>query len=70
MGNKLGKDGKLTPVERICRFANNLCLFCGGVGHIAKECLKPSSSATKARNCTAKETSDESDTAPAEDLTK
>jgi hypothetical protein len=70
MGNKLGKDGKLTPVERIRRFANNLCLFCGGVGHIAKECPKPSSSAAKARNCAAKETSDESDSTPAEDLTK
>jgi len=70
MGNKLGKDGKLTPAERIRRFANNLCLFCGGVGHIAKECPKPSSSAAKARSCAAKETSDESDSAPAEDLTK
>src|ERR1700720_1317178 len=31
LGEKLGQDGKLTPAERSCRFANNLCLFCGGV---------------------------------------
>jgi len=69
MGNKLGKNGKLTPAERIRRFANNLCLFCGGVGHIAKECPKPSSSAAKARICVAKETSDKSNSTPAPDLT-
>ena len=32
---KLGKDGKLTLQERQCRFDNNLCMFCGGVGHTA-----------------------------------
>jgi Zinc knuckle len=70
LGNKLGKDGKLTPVEQIHRFANNLCLFCGGIGHIAKECPKPSSSAAKARSCAAKEKSNESNSTHAEDLTK
>ena len=47
--DKLGKDGKLTPQERQRRFDNNLCLFCGGVGHSAKECPKSSSSASKAK---------------------
>src|ERR1700722_7087578 len=37
LGEKLGQDGKLTPAERSRRFANNLCLFCGGVGHTAKD---------------------------------
>ena len=47
--DKLGKDGKLTPQERQRRFDNNLCLFCGGTGHTAKECPKSSSSASKAK---------------------
>ena len=37
---KLGKDGKLTPQERQCCMDNSLCLFCGKIGHIAKECPK------------------------------
>ena len=49
LSNKLGKDGKLTPEERKRRFENNLCLFCGGSGHTAKECPKSSSSAAKAK---------------------
>jgi Retrotransposon gag protein len=57
ISDKLGKDGKLTPQERQRRFDNNLCLFCGGVGHSAKDCPKSSSSAskTKARAAQAKE---------------
>lgn len=47
--DKLGKDGKLTPQERQRRFDNNLCLFCGGTGHTAKDCPKSSSSASKAK---------------------
>ncbi|CDO76450.1 hypothetical protein BN946_scf185018.g3 [Trametes cinnabarina] len=47
--DKLGKDGKLTPEERQQRFANNLCLFCGGAGHTAGACPKKTSSASKAR---------------------
>ncbi|KAI0349397.1 hypothetical protein OH77DRAFT_1525693, partial [Trametes cingulata] len=47
--DKLGKDGKLTPEERQRRFANNLCLFCGGAGHSASACPKKTSSASKAR---------------------
>ena len=49
LSDKLGKDGKLTPAERQRRFDNKLCMFCGGVGHIAKDCAKSSSSAAKAR---------------------
>ena len=45
LGEKLDQDGKLTPAERARRFTNNLCLFCGGVGHTAKNCSK----ATKAK---------------------
>ena len=47
--DKLGKDGKLTQAERQRRFDNNLCMFCGGVGHTAKDCPKSSSSASKAK---------------------
>ncbi len=49
IADKLGKDGKLTPEERKRRFDNNLCLFCGGTGHVAKDCKKSTSSAAKAR---------------------
>src|SRR5882724_8196298 len=47
--SKLGKDGKLTPQERQRRLDNNLCLFCGTSGHVAKDCSKPSSATAKAR---------------------
>jgi hypothetical protein len=55
--DKLGKDSKLTQEERQCRFDNNLCLFCGGTGHTAKNCPKSTSSAskTKARAAQVKE---------------
>ena len=49
LADKLGKDGKLTHTERQRRFDNNLCMFCGGVGHTAKDCPKSSSSASKAK---------------------
>src|ERR1700723_1599419 len=64
LGEKLGQDGKLTPAERSRRFANNLCLFCGGVGHTAKDCSK----AAKAKGRAAQVTS--SDSKPAEDAKK
>ena len=70
LGNKLGKDGKLTAVEQARRFANNLCLFCGGVGHTARECPKSSSSATKAKGRAAKGKSDKSEGTSAEDSKK
>ena len=40
LSSKLGKDGKLTQQERQCRLDKNLCLFCRGTGHMAKECPK------------------------------
>ena len=46
---KLGKDGKLTPLEHQCHMDNSLCLFCGNTGHIAKECLKSLAIAARAR---------------------
>ena len=46
---KLSKDGKLTLQERQCHFDNNLCMFCSGVGQTTKDCLKSSSSASKAK---------------------
>ena len=49
ISDKLGKDGKLTLQERQRRFDNNLCMFCGGAGHTAKDCNKASSSAAKAK---------------------
>ena len=53
LSSKLGKDGKLTQAERQCRFKQNPCLFCGKTGHIAKECSKVTSTATKARSASA-----------------
>jgi hypothetical protein len=28
----------LTEAEKFCRWANNLCLYCGNLGHIARQC--------------------------------
>ena len=49
LNDKIGKVGKLTTAERARQFANNLCLFCGGVGHTMKECPRTSSFATKVK---------------------
>ena len=46
---KLGKDSKLTAAERKNRFDNKLCMFCSLAGHIAKDCLKSTSRASKGR---------------------
>jgi Mg-chelatase subunit ChlI len=43
------KDGKLTAQERKRRLDNDLCMYCGGVGHKAKDCAKSTSSAAKAK---------------------
>ena len=64
LGEKLGQDGKLTPAERARRFTNNLCLFCGGVGHTAMNCSK----ATKAKGRAAQVM--QFDGKPAEDVKK
>lgn len=58
ISDKLGKDGKLTFRERQRRFDNNLCLCCGGVGHMVKECPK---SLAKLRAAQLTDDSDESD---------
>ena len=71
LNDKIGKDGKLTAAERARCFANNLCLFCGGVGHTVKECPQTSSSATKAKGRAAKaQPETKSDSTPAEDSKK
>ena len=49
IADKLGKDRKLTSQERQPCFDNNLCMFCGGPGHSAKDCPKSWSSASKAK---------------------
>ena len=36
----LGKDGKLTTAECLHRFKEGLCLYCGLLGHNAKDCEK------------------------------
>src|ERR1700720_1412808 len=67
LSDKLGKYGKLTQAKHTRRFNNNLCLFCGGVGHSAKECPKSFSSATKAK---ARAAQTKSDSAPVAEDTK
>ena len=44
---KSGSDGKLTAIECKCRFNSMLCMFCGATGHMAKECPKPTSRASR-----------------------
>jgi len=43
--NKLGKDGKLTADECKWWLENNLCMFCGGTGHLVDNCPKKSKKA-------------------------
>lgn len=47
LGDKLGKDGKLTNDERERRKKEGLCMYCGKTGHVASECNK--SKTAKAR---------------------
>ena len=49
---KLGSDGKLTFYEQKRCFDNKLCMFCGAGGHMAKDCLKSTSRASKGRSAT------------------
>src|SRR6266481_249812 len=46
--SKLRKDGKLTPQECQHHMDKNLCLFCGTLGHVAKDCPKSMLVASKA----------------------
>jgi len=48
LSDKLGKDGKLTAEERKCCFDQNLCMFCGILGHKAAECHKAAAAAASA----------------------
>ena len=48
ISDALTKDGKLTQQEWQHCLTNNLCMYCGGVGHKASDCNKASSSAAKA----------------------
>ncbi|KAF8329746.1 uncharacterized protein EI90DRAFT_3125009 [Cantharellus anzutake] len=57
LSSKLDKSGKLTKEECHHHFENNLCLFCGCSGHVAKECPKSSSQA-KARAAQAEDAMD------------
>jgi Zinc knuckle len=58
---KLGKDGKLTPQECQRHMDGNLCLFCGKGGHMAKDCTKATSSASKMKARGANAMEDKSD---------
>ena len=49
LSSKLGKDRKLMNEERRRHFENNLCMFCGQSGHVAKDCPRASSRVAKAR---------------------
>ncbi|CDO78108.1 hypothetical protein BN946_scf184638.g4 [Trametes cinnabarina] len=49
--DKLGKDSKLTQKEHQHRFANNLCLFCRGPGHVSAAWSKKTN--TPAKGCAA-----------------
>jgi hypothetical protein len=70
LSDKLGKDGKLTQVERQRRMDNNLCLFCGKGGHMARECPRSTSSANKAKGRAAKPAEEKSEATPATDAKK
>jgi len=47
--------GPLTPQERQRRIDNNLCLYCGKAGHIAKTCPIKSRTTTRAANMDVKD---------------
>jgi hypothetical protein len=70
LSDKLRKDDKLISAEQAHHFANNLCLFCGGVRCTAKECLKSSSSAAKTKGRATKTKSNKPEATLAEDLKK
>ena len=50
--SKLDSNGKLTSDERKRRFNNKLYMFCRAGGHMAKDCPKSTSRASKGRSAT------------------
>jgi hypothetical protein len=52
LSSKLGKDGQLTTEEHQRRMDMRLCLFCGRLGHTARDCSKSASCAAKGRVAT------------------
>ena len=53
--DKLGKDGKLKKEERERRLREKLCLYCGGAGHMSKDCRHRSATARATEVTTAVE---------------
>ena len=64
---KLGKDGKLMPQERQCQLDNNLCLFCGNSGHVAKDCSKASVAKARAAKAEQEKSTSTSSSEPRKD---
>ena len=48
LASKLGANGRLTQQERQRRMDQNLCLFCGKPGHMAKNCNKAATAKARA----------------------
>ncbi|KIK73173.1 hypothetical protein PAXRUDRAFT_179075, partial [Paxillus rubicundulus Ve08.2h10] len=67
---KLGEDGKLTSEEHKRCFDLKLCMFCGGSGHMAKDCRKSTSKAAKARTATTSALPDANPSASASEAKK
>ena len=61
LSTKLRKDGKLTQQERQRHFKQNLCMFCGKVGHIAKDCHKAIAAKARSASTNTKSTDKTSD---------
>ncbi|KIK71859.1 hypothetical protein PAXRUDRAFT_22729, partial [Paxillus rubicundulus Ve08.2h10] len=70
LSQKLGKDGKLTSEECKRCFDLKLCMFCGGSGHMAKDCRKSTSKAAKAHAATISAPPDAKPSASASEETK
>jgi len=65
---KLVNDGKVTAQEFQHHLDNDLCLFCGTLGHVSKDCTKTSSATSNAHAAkTDKSTSSTSSSDPKKD---
>jgi hypothetical protein len=60
LSRTLGKDGKIMEQEQQHRMDNNLCLYCGGHGHNAKDCHKAANAKARAAKATKPEGKSES----------